>query len=73
MMDHVIHRHRERVLITQHDHAQRIAHKDGVNTCQIDSDRGCVVVGGEHRDWFGFLLMGAERERGDFLAIYCFR
>src|SRR5215203_4803564 len=49
-MEHILHRHLKRVLISEHDHPERIANKDGVNASLVHGHRSWIVVSSEHGD-----------------------
>src|SRR5271168_757079 len=55
-MHHFIERHRQRVLITEHHHAERIANQQNIHARFIEKQRGVIVVGCEA----GNFLLGFE-------------
>ena len=69
VMQHVRHRDRERGVITQHDHPQRIPNEDGIDAGVVYRQRRAVIVGCEHGDRFTTLLHFAQGAGGDFLAL----
>jgi len=52
VMQHLVHRDRERVLVAQHGLSQRIAHQHHVDASLIHQTRGGVVVSGKASDGF---------------------
>src|SRR5271168_1848169 len=55
-MHHFIERHRQRVLITEHHHAERIANQQNIHARFIEKQRGGIVVG----RYAGNFLLGFE-------------
>jgi hypothetical protein len=70
VVDHLVHRHRERVGIAQRDHPERIADQDRVDPGRVQRARDGVVVGGEHCDRLALLLLAPEIADGDFPAVF---
>src|ERR1700682_2037139 len=58
--DHVVHRHAERVRISQHRVAQAVADQQDRDAGAVEPARGRVVVGGEHRELLAFGLPLAQ-------------
>ena len=68
VMEHLLHRDGKRVLISEHDHPQRIADQDGINASFVHCHGGGIVVGGEHRNDLAAFLLLAIGKRGYFFA-----
>src|SRR6516164_3606689 len=68
VMKHLLDCDRQRVLITQHDHGQRIAHQDHVDPGFIDQSGAGVVVCGQAGNQFMMLFLFEERSGGDLRA-----
>jgi hypothetical protein len=69
MVEHVLHRDGQRVLIAQHHHPKRIADKDGIHTGLILCQRGGVIVGRQHTDRLTSLFLLTKGGGGHFLAL----
>ncbi len=54
VMEHLVHRDAHRLLVAEHDHAERVADEDERHAGLVDDARGRVVVGGQHRDAHAF-------------------
>src|SRR5271168_4646261 len=73
-MHHFIERHRQRVLITEHHHAERIANQQNIHARFIEKQRGGIVVGCEAGNFLlgfemaceGTRLAGKYVRHGDF-------
>ena len=48
VVQHVVERHRQRVLVAEHHHAHRVAHEQHVDAGAVEKPRHRRVVGGEH-------------------------
>src|SRR6185437_12814762 len=71
VMQHLLHGDRQRVLIAQYHHCQRIADQNHVYARLVHQARSRVVVGGEAGDWLMLLLFrlyGNERDFGRVTA-----
>jgi len=66
VVEHVLHRHGERRVVSEDDHAERVPDEDGVHARAVESARGREVVRGEHRDWLAAVLLRLKREERDF-------
>ena len=60
VMEHVVERHGERVLVTEHDHADRIADEQRVNAPLVEQTRHRRVVSGQHGDLLAARLLVLE-------------
>ena len=57
VMQHLIDRDRQGVLIAEHDHGERVAHQDHVDSSLIDQPRSNVIVSGKTRNRRALLLL----------------
>ena len=60
VMEHLLHRHRNGVLVTEHRHAERIADEDHIDAGFVDGERAGVIVGRNHGDGFAALFPGVQ-------------
>src|SRR5690348_9454065 len=65
VMKHLFDRDWEGVLVSQHDHGERIAYQDHVDSSLVDEPRRCVIVGRETRNWRAALLFVLYGINGD--------
>ena len=63
-MSHVVDGHRERVVVAEHDHGQRVADEDHVGVRSIDPAGRREVVGRHHHQGILSVRDLARRERG---------
>ena len=56
VMQHVVHRHRQRRVITEDHHAERVANENDVSPAILDEPRGRTVVGRHHHDLRAIVL-----------------
>src|ERR1035437_4459207 len=68
VVQHLVHRNRERVLVTKHGHSQRVADQDNVDASLVDQARRGIVVGGQAGDGFALKLLFADGSSGDLVA-----
>ena len=67
VIDHVVQRHRQGVVMTLHDHAQRVAHENHVRTRHVDQAcHGRVVGGDHHKPLVVGLLLPKVQHSGSF-------
>jgi hypothetical protein len=69
VVEHLLHRHRDRRLLALHDHRHRIAHENDVDAGLIDELGHREVVGGERGDLLAALLHALQAFRRDLAAI----
>ena len=67
-MQHLVDGDRERVLVAEHGHGQRIADQGNIDAGLVDQARGRVVVGGEAGDGFVVKLLFADGGGSDLAA-----
>ena len=60
VVQHLVHRDRERVLVAQHGHGQRVADQRNVDARLVHQARGSVVVCGQAGDGFALKLLFAD-------------
>jgi hypothetical protein len=60
VVQHVVERHRQRVLVSEHDHAQRVADENHIDSGAIQQTRHGRVVGGERGDLLAACLLGLQ-------------
>ena len=60
VVQHVVERHRQRVLVAEHHHADRVADEQHVHAGAVEQPRHRGVVGGEHRDLLAAPLLLAQ-------------
>ncbi len=73
MVDHLIHGHRNRGFVAEHDHSQRVPNQNHVNPRAVHQKGGWIVVGGEHGDLLALSLLLQNVRNGDFLSFHCLR
>jgi len=66
VVKHLVDGDGERVVMAHHDHCQRVADKDQVDTGLVDKARGGVVVGGERSDGLALMLHLGQSGHGHF-------
>ena len=72
--DHIVHGHRHGGIVTQHNHAQAVAHQDDRDAGGVGDARRRVIVGGDHGDFLpGPLHLGQlsdrDRHRAAILSV----
>ena len=50
MVDHLVERHAQRMLVTLHHHAERIADQDSIHAGRVEQAAHGVIVGGQQRE-----------------------
>ena len=68
VMEHIFHGDRQGIFIPQHDHAQRIAHEQRVDSRFVKQLRRGIIVGGEHGEFLLVLFGFLERCHSCFIA-----
>ena len=56
VMDHLVHRHRQRGRVAQHHHAETVAHQQDRNAGLVEDLSAQEVVGGEHGETAAFVF-----------------
>ena len=60
VMHHLVERHRNRALVPEHHHAERIADEQRIDAGSIEQTRHRGVIRGEHGDLLAALFLLAE-------------
>ena len=72
VVDHVVHRHRHRRVVAQHNHAQGVAHQDDLAVTLVDNASGGVVVGRYEGELAALVLVLLEIQNCHlFLVAHC--
>ena len=68
-MQHLVHRHGQGVLVAQDHHPQRIADEDAIDAGLVLSQRGGIVVRGQHGNDFATFLLLTKRGGRDLFPL----
>src|SRR5882762_8221708 len=61
VMDHFVEGYRQRAVVTEGDHGERITDEDDVDACLVEQARGRIVVRRQADDFFGISRVGIFR------------
>ena len=67
VVDHFVDRHRDRGVVAEHHHAERVTHQQQWNAGFVGHPRGRIVVRRQHSDWLTTLAHALEVEYGNSL------
>jgi len=69
VVEHLVHRHRQRVVVAEHHHRERVADQHQVDAGLVGEKRAGVVVGGDHGEPLAAQRGLAHERHGDLLRV----